>query len=159
MWIVETFRHLDIFFLLILEFWLRSTFNNSTLLEKRKILTMVLSYALCLNEKESKLYLWMRCQDCNSFPIPSKRFYWLSSCIYKMCEMTTIFMTVWVLMHTFAERVMLVFDWSLIIGFCFDGWLAICNSQCLNKCVIKICVKIKNSFFLLRRTALFYHNL
>lgn len=23
----------------------------------------------------------------------------------------------------------------LIIGSCFDGWLGICNSQCLNKCV------------------------
>lgn len=36
----------------------------------------------------------------------------------------------------------------LIIGFCFDGWLGICNSQCLsNKCAIKICVKIKKSFY------------
>lgn len=102
-------RHLDFFFFLYLfrSIWLRLNFK-STVLGKRVILTMVLSYALCLNEKKrSKMYLWMRCQDYNSFPFPSKKFYWLLSCIYKKCglstkkqsiykkcEMTMIFMTI-----------------------------------------------------------------
>ena len=48
-------RHLYIFFsYLFRSIWSRSTFNNSTLLEKRIIFTMVLSYALCLNEKKKK---------------------------------------------------------------------------------------------------------